>query len=96
MSTRPMIRVSVPVCIEEDDHGYHGFCPILRGCNVGGDTIEETRAALIEAVDLYLDSMVKHGEPLPLGANIECGIPIRSISDKMSPAHAENLEVAIG
>lgn len=70
MSVRE-IRVTIPICIEPDEDGFHGYAPALRGCHVGGETLEETRRNLEDAVYLYLTSLIERNEPLPIGCLVE-------------------------
>lgn len=49
----------------EEDGGYHAFCPALKGCHSQGDTLEEALANVREAIETYLESLHKHGEPTP-------------------------------
>ncbi len=49
----------------EDDGGFHAFVPALRGCHTQGDTEEEALANAQEAIAVYLESMMAHGEPIP-------------------------------
>ena len=51
---------------QEDDGGYHAFCPTLRGCHTQGDTLEEALANVQEAISAYLESLQKHGQAPPL------------------------------
>jgi predicted RNase H-like HicB family nuclease len=51
---------------QEDDGGYHAFCPALKGCHSQGDTIDEALANIKEAIEVYLESLRDHGEPLPM------------------------------
>ena len=41
--------------IEPDEKGYHGFVPLLRGVHTVGDTIEETKKNLEEAIRCHLE-----------------------------------------
>ena len=41
--------------IEKDDDGYYGFCPQLQGCYTSGDTFEEARANLADAIRLHVE-----------------------------------------
>lgn len=50
---------------QEDEGGYHAFCPALKGCHTSGDTVEEAMANAREAIEAYLESLHAHGEPLP-------------------------------
>jgi len=49
----------------EDDGGFHAFVPALRGCHTQGDTEEEALANAQEAIAVYLESRMAHGEPIP-------------------------------
>ena len=54
------------VVIEADDGGgYYAFCPSLPGCYSQGETLEETKTNIREAIQCHLESLVKDGEPLP-------------------------------
>lgn len=60
------------VVIEEDpfDDGtmaYHVFVPALKGCRSWGYTIEEALHNIQEAVEVYLEDLKKHHEPIPEG-----------------------------
>ena len=44
---------------KEADGGYHAFCPILKGCHSQGDTFEEAVQNITEALELYLESLIK-------------------------------------
>ena len=44
--------------IEPDDpKGYHGFVPALKGVHTCGDTIEEVRENLQEAIKCHLEGL---------------------------------------
>ena len=45
--------------------GYVAFVPALPGCHTQGETLEETERNVKEAIELYLESMVAHGEVIP-------------------------------
>jgi predicted RNase H-like HicB family nuclease len=54
------------VVIEADEGGgYYAFCPALPGCYSQGETLEETKTNIREAVQCHLESLVKDGQPLP-------------------------------
>ena len=55
------------VIFEQDDDGvFVAHCPALPGCISQGATREEAQANIKEAITGYLESLKKHGEPLPL------------------------------
>ena len=57
--------------IEKDGKYYHGFVPTLPGCHTQGDTIEETRKNLKEAIEGMLLVMKKYHQPIPSDKSIE-------------------------
>lgn len=44
--------------------GYHGFVPSLPGCHTCGETIEETRENLKEAIAGILEVALEYGDPI--------------------------------
>ena len=53
------------IVIEPDEPGFHAFVPALPGCHSHGATLEEARANIAEAVELYVESMIEDGEDVP-------------------------------
>ncbi len=54
------------VLIEQDEDGVFVVeCPALPGCVSQGDTREEALANIQDAIKGYLESLAKHGEPIP-------------------------------
>lgn len=52
------------VIIEKDEpNGYHIWCPVLPGCHSQGDTPEEARKNIIEAIEGYLETLVSMKTP---------------------------------
>ena len=47
----------VNVVFMEDEHGYYVYCPELPGCHSQGDSFEEAKANIREALDLYMGTM---------------------------------------
>ena len=45
--------------------GFHAFCPALKGCHSQGDTLDEAMDNIREAIEVYLESVEAHGEPIP-------------------------------
>lgn len=50
---------------EQEDSGYYAYCPALPGCVTQGETIEETREHMHEAMLGYLESISEHGQEIP-------------------------------
>ena len=50
---------------KEPEGGYTAFVPSLPGCVTYGDTIDEAIDMTREAVELYIESLIEHNEPVP-------------------------------
>jgi antitoxin HicB len=52
--------------IDQDEDGkFVATCPALPGCVSQGDTRAEARANIADAIRGYIESLRKHGEPVP-------------------------------
>lgn len=64
MSTR---NFTFRTIIEPDDpSGYHGFVPALKGVHTAGDTIEEVKENLRDAITLHVQGLIEDGLPVPV------------------------------
>jgi predicted RNase H-like HicB family nuclease len=50
---------------KEPEGGYTVVVPSLPGCVTYGDTIEKAIEMAREAIELYVESLKKHGEEIP-------------------------------
>lgn len=50
---------------KEEEGGYHIFCPALPGCHSQSATVEEGVHNIREAIELYIESLVEDGLPVP-------------------------------
>ena len=50
---------------EEEDEGYLAYSPTLPGCFSNGKTVEEARRNIREAIQLQIESLLAHGQPVP-------------------------------
>ena len=48
-----------------DEVGYSAYLPELPGCVAAGETFEETKELIAEAVELHLELMEDEGLPIP-------------------------------
>lgn len=55
----------VNVVVEEDGSGYYAYCPDLGAIHVYGDTIDEVKENVRDALLAYVEMSIKHGDPLP-------------------------------
>lgn len=59
---------SFTVVIEPcEEGGYFGSCPSIPGCNVQGETYEETLSELKAAVQAMVEDYISDGETPPSG-----------------------------
>ena len=59
-------RRKFTVVMEEGEDGYVVVhCPALPGCWSQGKTRDEAMSNIREAIELYLESLVARGEPIP-------------------------------
>ena len=67
--------------IEPDEpSGYHGFVPLLPGVHTNGETLEEVKLNLKEAIKCHIQGLIKDGESIP--SEEEVFETIQTISDK--------------
>jgi len=62
-----IIRIKLKIIVEKDDDAFHAYCPDLKGLHAGGDTEEEALSNAVNGAQLYLASLLKHQEPIPVG-----------------------------
>lgn len=61
------IKIQVRVVIERDGEGYHAYVPDLKGVHAAGDTEAEAMTAVREGVSLYMQSLMRHSQSIPVG-----------------------------
>jgi predicted RNase H-like HicB family nuclease len=54
------------VVIEERERNYSAYVPDLPGCVSVGDTQEEVKAEIREAIEFHLEGMREDGLPIPM------------------------------
>jgi predicted RNase H-like HicB family nuclease len=59
------------VLTREEDGGYSVTVPALPGCVSQGKTRDEALTMIREAIELYLESLEAHGDPIPAPIEIE-------------------------
>jgi predicted RNase H-like HicB family nuclease len=87
---KPLIEFKIDIMIEPDESGFHAYCPALKGLHVDGGTKEEALQNARDAAIAYLESLIKHGEAIPVGVGKRSP---RSAASKIS-CYSEDLKVA--
>lgn len=53
------------IIIEDAGANFAAYAPDVPGCVAAGDTVEETRRLMEEALTLHVDMLREMGEPIP-------------------------------
>lgn len=53
------------IVTEKGERNYSAYSPDLPGCVATGETIEETEARMVEAIQFHLEGLAKDGTALP-------------------------------
>ncbi len=60
-----MRNYTFTIVYERDEDGrIIAICPGLQGCYAEGDTEEEARANVREAIEAHIESHIAHGDPI--------------------------------
>ena len=54
---------------KEPEGGFTVSVPTLPGCITYGETMDEAVSNVKEAIELYIESLTAHGEPVPTEEN---------------------------
>jgi predicted RNase H-like HicB family nuclease len=53
------------IIIEPTETGFSAYSPDLPGCITVGETVEQTREYMQEAMELYIEELTESGEQIP-------------------------------
>ena len=53
------------VVYEQTPNNWAAYVPDLPGCVAVGDTREEVKCQITEAITFHLESLIEHGDPIP-------------------------------
>jgi antitoxin HicB len=70
--------------IPEQEGGYTVLVPSLPGCVSYGATVEEACVHAREAIELHLENLAAHGEPIPAGNE---SAPVFTTLVHVTPSH---------
>jgi predicted RNase H-like HicB family nuclease len=65
---RTLLEFKVDIVVEPDGEEFHAYCPALKGLHVGGETEAEALQNATDAAILYIESMIRHSEAIPLSS----------------------------
>lgn len=81
------------VVYEKGKKNYSGFAPDIPGCGSVGDTLDEMRANLREALELYMDASLEFGYTLPEPTTSTVTLPIEGETDLNTTYVVERLSI---
>ena len=53
------------VIFEKGENNYSAYAPDLPGCGVVGETLEEVRTLIVEAIEFHIEGLQETGEIAP-------------------------------
>jgi predicted RNase H-like HicB family nuclease len=57
---------SYTVFFEADpEGGYVASVPVLPGCHTQGESLEEAERNIAEAIEIYIETLIAHGQVVP-------------------------------
>ncbi len=65
------IEFRIEIIVEPDGDGFHAYCPALKGLHTCGDTRGEALRNAGDAAIAYIESLIKHGDPIPVGVIVQ-------------------------
>ena len=67
-----MQSYQLTVVIERDEDGrFLAICPALQGCYTAGESEQEARELIADAIRLHIESRLQRGEPIPAEVSAE-------------------------
>ena len=64
---KKQIGFQVEIIVETDGDEYHAYCRALKGLHACGETVDEALSNARDAATAYIESLIKHGDPIPVG-----------------------------
>jgi predicted RNase H-like HicB family nuclease len=83
------------VVYEKGRKNFGGFAPDVPGCGALGDTLEEVRADLQTALQLYIDTCTELGHTLPEPVSNSVTLPIAGETDPAVTYTVERITVNV-
>jgi predicted RNase H-like HicB family nuclease len=58
------------VVLEKAENNFSAFCPDVWGCIATGETVEETKRMMQEALQFHIEGLIETGENVPAAKGI--------------------------
>lgn len=92
---RTVLEFTVEIVVEPDGEQFHAYCPALKGLHVGGETESEALQNATDAAILYIESMIRHNEAIPLSSDSTAKPTPGKRANRKARTHTQNLEVQV-
>lgn len=69
----PTLNLCITIVVEPDSDGFHAYAPGLKGVHADGRTEHEAVHSAVDGIKAYLESLARHGDPLPVGPDCVLG-----------------------
>lgn len=64
------IQFTFSIVVEPDEDGFHAYVPAFKGLHVDGKTEKEATENALKAILVYLESLARNHDPLPVGPDL--------------------------
>ncbi len=88
-------KVKIVIVIEPDENGFHAYCPALEGLHTDGNTEQEALQNAKDAATAYLSSLIKHGDPVPVGITVSKKAETIPSTSEYPVSYIEDLAIAV-
>lgn len=68
------------VVIEKATNNYSAYVPDLPGCVATGETLEEVKQMIAEAIEFHIEGMLEDGLPIPQPTSIAHEVEVLTIT----------------
>ena len=89
------MKVTFLVVYEKGRKQYSGFAPDVAGCGSAGDTLEDVRVNLREALELYMQTAREFDYPIPEPKIQSVTLPIEGELDPKTTYIVEHLTIEV-
>lgn len=91
------IAFHLTIITEPDGEGFYAHAPALKGLHTCGATEEKALRNAVDAAIAYLESLLKHGDPIPIGPDLSITTksPGQWVVKPPQKLHEEQLQVCV-
>lgn len=79
------------IFLDKGSNCYGAYSPDVPGCVSSGETIEETKANMIEALTLHLDGLYTDGDEIPEDSSDSYYLEFEWTPKELSDEHEKSL-----